>query len=49
MKIVFKILIIFGTHFAHFGHIIGHIEIELRKMEPQYIKNIGNYKPDTQY
>ena len=23
--------------------------MELKKMEPQYIKNLGNWKPDTQY
>ena len=23
--------------------------MELKKMEPHYIKNLGNWKPDTQY
>ena len=48
MKSVFKKLKIFSNHFINFGHGIGPIEMELNQMEPQYIKNIGNCKPDTQ-
>ena len=48
MKFVFKKIKIFSTHFVHFGRGIEPIEIELKKMEPQYIKNLGNGKPDTQ-
>ena len=46
---VFKKLKIFSTHFVHFGRVIGPIELELNKMQPQYINNPGNWKPDTQY
>ena len=49
MKVVFKKLNIFSTNFVHFGSGIGPIEMERKQMEPQYIKNIGNWKPDTQY
>ena len=49
MKIVLKKLKIFSTHFLHFGRGIGPFEMELNKMEPQYIKDLGNWKPDTQY
>ena len=48
MKLVFKKLKIFSTYFLHFGGEIGPFEMELNKMEPQYIKNIANWKPDTQ-
>ena len=48
MKVVFKKRKIFSTHFVHSGRGIGLIEMELEQMEPQYIKNIGNCKPDTQ-
>ena len=46
MKFVFKKLKILSTHCVHFGRGIGPIEMELKKMEPQYIKNIGSWKPD---
>ena len=49
MKLVFKKLKILSTHFVHFGRVIGPTEMELKKMEPQYINNIGDWKPDTQY
>ena len=39
---------IFSTHFVHFGCGIGLFEMELKQVEPQYIKNIGNWKPETQ-
>ena len=48
MKLVFNKLKIFSTRFLHFGRVIGPIEMEIKKMEPQYIKNIGHWKPDTQ-
>ena len=48
MKPVFKKLKIFSTNFLHFGSGIGPIEIEIKQMELQYIKNLGNWKPDTQ-
>ena len=48
MKLVFKKLKVFSTHFVHFGRGIGPIYMELKQMEPQYIKNVGNWKPDTQ-
>ena len=48
MKVVFEKLKIFSTYFLHFGRGIGPIGIELRKIEPHYIKNLGNWKPDTQ-
>ena len=48
MKLVFKKHKIFSTHFVHFGRGIGPIEMELKQMEHQYIKNLGNWKPDTQ-
>ena len=48
MKLVFKKLKVFSTHFVHFGRRIGPIYMELKQMEPQYIKNVGNWKPDTQ-
>ena len=47
MKLVFKKLNIFSTHFVQFGLGIGPIEMELKKMELHYIKNIGSWKPDT--
>ena len=48
MKHIFNKLNISITHFVHFGRGIGPIETELKKMEPQYINNLGNWKPDTQ-
>ena len=48
MILVFKKLKISSTNFLHFGHRIGPIEMELKQMEPQYIKNLGNWKPDNQ-
>ena len=48
MKILFKKLNIPGTHILHFGCGIGPIGMELKQMEPQYIKNIGNWKSYTQ-
>ena len=47
-KVVFNKLKIFNTCFVHFGHGIGPIEMELKQVEPQYIKNLGNKKPYTQ-
>ena len=49
MKLVFNMINIFSTHVVHFGRGIGPIETKLKKMKPQYIKNIGNWKPDTKY
>ena len=49
MKVVFKKLKIFITHFLHFGHGIGSIDVERKQVEPQYINNLANWKPDTQY
>ena len=49
MKLVFKKLKIFSTHFLHFVRGIGPIEMELKHMEHQYIKNLGNWKQETQY
>ena len=48
-EVVSKKFNIFSTNFVHFGRGIGPIETEVKKMEPQYIKNIGNCKLDTQY
>ena len=48
MEVVFSKLTIFSTHFVHFGRGIGSIEMDLKQMEPQNIKNIGNWKPETQ-
>ena len=48
MKVVSKRLYIFSNYFVHFGHGIGTIEMKFKQMEPQYIKNIGNWKPYTQ-
>ena len=47
MKFVFNKLKIFNKHFVQFGRGIGPIEMELKQVEPQYNKNIGNWKPDT--
>ena len=49
MKMLFKKLKILSTHYAHFGRGIGPIERELTQMEPQYINNLGNWKPYTEY
>ena len=49
MKLVFKKLNIFSAHFVHFGSVIGPIEMKPKQMETQYIKNLGNWKSDTQY
>ena len=49
MKLVFKKIKTFSTHFVQFGRIIGPIEMELKQMEPKYINNIGNWNPDTKY
>ena len=49
MKVLFNKLKIFSNCFVHFGRGIVPIELELKKVEPQYIKNIGNWKPYTQY
>ena len=48
MKLVFKKLNIFSTNSVNFGCVLGPIEIELNQMEPQYTKNLGNWKPDPQ-
>ena len=48
MKVVFNNIKIFSNNFVLFERVIGHIEMELKKMEPQYINNIGNSKLDTQ-
>ena len=48
MKVVFKKLNIPRTHFLHFGCGIGPIEMEIKQIKTQYIKNIGNWKPDAQ-
>ena len=48
INVLFKTLKIFSTNFVHFGRGIGPIEMELKQMEPQYIKNLGNWKPETQ-
>ena len=45
MKPVFNKLKIFSTHFLQFGRVIGPIQMELDQMEPQNIKNLGNWKP----
>ena len=47
MKLVFKKLMVFISHFVNFECGIGPIEMKVKKMEPQYIKDIGNWKPDT--
>ena len=47
MIFVFKKPKIFSTHFLHYGRVIGPIEMELKQMEPQYIINLGSWKPDT--
>ena len=49
MRLVFKTIKIFSTLFLHFGSVIGPIEMEPKQMETQYIKNLSNWKPDTQY
>ena len=49
MELVFNKLNILSTHFVHFGCGIGPFETELQKMEPRYINNICNWKPDTQH
>ena len=48
MKLVFNKLNIFTNHCVHFIRVMGPIEVELKQMEPHHIKNIGNWKPDTQ-
>ena len=48
MEVVFNKLKISSTHLVQFGRGIGPIEMELKQVEPQYIKNLGNWKPDTQ-
>ena len=48
MKLLFKKPNIFSTYFVHFGRGIGTISIELNKIELQYIKHLGNWKPETQ-
>ena len=47
MKVVFNKLKIFSTNFSHSGREVGPIEMKLKPMEPQYIKNLGNWKPET--
>ena len=47
IKLVCKKLNIFITHFVNFGCGIVPIGIKLKKMEPQYINNLVNWKPDT--
>ena len=42
------ILFLKSATYLYFGHGIGPIEMELNQMEPQYIKNLGNWKPNTQ-
>ena len=42
MKVVFNKLKIFSTNFVHFGRGIVPIEMELKQVETQKIKNIGN-------
>ena len=49
IKILFKKLNIFSTHFVHCGRGSGPIAIKINQMEPYYIKNIANWKPYTQY
>ena len=49
MKLLFKKPNIFSTYFVHFGLGIGNISIELNKIELQYIKHLGDWKPDTQH
>ena len=49
MRLVVKKLKIFSTHFVHFGRGIGNIKIKLNQMEPQYINNLGNWKPHIQH
>ena len=48
MNVVFHKLKIFSTHFVHFEREIGPIGMETKQMEPHYIKNPGNWKPETQ-
>ena len=48
MKVVFNKINIFSTRYVHFGCGIRTIEMELNQLEPQYIKNLGNWKLDTQ-
>ena len=48
MKLVYKKLKIFSTHFLHFGRGIEPIEIELNRMEPCHIMHVSNWKTDTQ-
>ena len=48
MKVVYNKLKIFSTHFVHFGLGLGPIKVEINKVEPQYINNLGRWKPDTQ-
>ena len=48
MKLLFKKLKIFSTHFVHFGRGIGPIIMEFKQMKPRHIKNLGNWKLDTQ-
>ena len=48
MRLVFNKLKICRTHFLHFGHGIGPIEMEFKKRDYRYIKNLGNWKPDNQ-
>ena len=49
MELLFKKLMIFSTHFVYFGRGIGPIEMELKKTEPHNIKNLANWRLDTQY
>ena len=47
MKVVVNKLKILGTHFEHTGLVISPIEIKLKQAEPQYINNLGNWKPNN--
>ena len=48
MKLVFKKLNIFSTHFVQIGRGIGPVEIEFKQIKHQYINNIGKWKQYTQ-
>ena len=48
MIVVFMKLKIISNSSLHIEHEIGPNEMEINKIEPRYINNIANWKPDTQ-
>jgi hypothetical protein len=48
MKKICEKLKISTKHFIHFGRGVGALKAELDELDSHYIKNLGNWNPDTQ-